>query len=93
MERFGDIRKAVLAYSSLVKGTGDFRDGKETTRVRIVLAAGVPQELCRELNLDWRDPRGLDPREWEGREREGLAIVRDAGEVLYRVASEGRQAC
>jgi hypothetical protein len=57
---------------------------------KAVLAAAVPQGLCRELNLDWRDPRELDPREWEGREPEGLAIVREAGEVLYRVGPEGR---
>jgi len=89
-KRYAGIRKAVLAYSSLVKGAGDYRNGRETTRVRVVLAAGIPQGLCRELNLDWRDPRGLDPRDWEGRERDGLGIVREAGEVLYRVGSGGR---
>jgi len=88
--RYAGIRKAVLAYSSLVKGAGDYRDGRETTRVRVVLAAAVPEGLCRELALDWRDPRELDPREWENREQDGLAIVREAGEVLYRVGTEGR---
>ena len=58
--------------------------------MRVVLAAAVPEGLCRELNLDWRDPRELDPREWEDREQDGLAIVREAGEVLYRVGTEGR---
>ena len=90
MEKYAKVRKAVLAYSSLVKGAGAYRNGRETARVRIVLAAGVPEGLCRELNLDWRDPRGLDPREWEGREREGIGIVRDAGEVLYRVGIADR---
>jgi nickel-dependent lactate racemase len=89
-ERYAGIRKAVLAYSSLVKGAGDYRDGRETPRVRVVLAAAVPEGLCRELALDWRDPRELDPREWENREREGRTIVREAGEVLYRVGTEGR---
>jgi len=91
MQKYRDIRKAVLAYSSLVKGSGSYRNGRERTRVRIVLAAGVPQRLCRELNLDWRDPRSLDPREWEGREGEGRGIVREAGEVLYRVRPAGRK--
>ena len=92
MRSFAGIRKAVLAYSSLVKGTGDYRDGRETTRVRIVLSTAIPEATCRELNLDWRDPRRLDPRQWEGREAEGIGIVRDAGEVLYRVGSpEGQQ--
>jgi nickel-dependent lactate racemase len=93
MEKYRTIRKAVLAYSSVVKGTGDYRGGRESTRVRIVLAAGVPEGLCRELNLDWRDSREVDPGEWEGREREGFGIVRDAGEVLYRVGPAGRKQC
>jgi nickel-dependent lactate racemase len=88
MHRFAGIRKAVLAYSSLVKGTGDYRNGQETTRVRIVLSTGIPERLCRELNLDWRDPRELDPRQWEGREEEGIGLVREAGEVLYRVGGQ-----
>ncbi len=88
--RYAGIRKAVLAYSSLVKGAGDYRDGRETTRVRVVLAAAVPEGLCREMSLDWRDPRELDPRDWENREQDGRAIVREAGEVLYRVGTEGR---
>jgi nickel-dependent lactate racemase len=91
MGRFAGIRKAVLAYSSLVKGTGDYRDGRETTRVRVVLSTGIPERVCRELNLDWRDPRELDPRQWEGREAEGLGLVREAGEVLYRVAGGGEE--
>jgi nickel-dependent lactate racemase len=85
MRKFSGIRKAVLAHSTHVKGAGSYRNGRETTRVRVVLATGIPEGLCRELNLDWRDPRTLDPRQWEGREAEGIGLVRDAGEVLYRV--------
>jgi nickel-dependent lactate racemase len=88
--RYDGIRKAVLAYSSLVKGAGDYRGGRELPRVRLVLASGVSRALCRELNLDWRDPRELDPWEWEGREAEGLGIVREAGEVLYLLEGGGR---
>jgi hypothetical protein len=91
LRRYAGIRKAVLAYSSLVKGAGDYRDGRELTRVRVVLASGVPRALCRELNLDWMDPRELNPRQWEGREAEGLGIVREAGEVLYLLEG-GRRA-
>jgi nickel-dependent lactate racemase len=90
MRRYAGIRKAVLAYSSLVKGAGDYRGGRELPRVRVALASGVSRAVCRELNLDWMDPRKLDPREWEGREAEGRGIVREAGEVLYLVAAEGR---
>jgi hypothetical protein len=90
MRRYAGIRKAVLAYSSLVKGAGDYRGGRELPRVRVVLASGVSRAVCRELNLDWMDPRKLDPREWEGREAEGRGIVREAGEVLYRLTAEGR---
>jgi len=86
---FSDIRPAVLAYSSLVKGDGSYRDGKEEPRVRVVLASAVPVALCRELNLDAMDPRDVRVEEWENRQAEGRAVIRNAGEVLYRVRPGG----
>ncbi len=84
-DRCNGLRRAVLAYSTLVKGAGVYRDGREEPRVRVVLASGVPQSLCRELNLDSLDPREIRVEEWENRQAEGIALVRNAGEVLYRV--------
>jgi hypothetical protein len=77
--------RAVLAYSSLVKGAGSYLNGVETTRVRVVLSSAVPEEECRRLNLDYLDPGKVKVSEWENREDEGAKVVMNAGEVLYRV--------
>lgn len=85
MERYGGLRKTVLGYAALVKGTGTYRDGQERPRVRLRLASAVSKEECRRLNLDYLDPREIRVEDWEGRDAEGRYVVRNAGEVLYRV--------
>jgi hypothetical protein len=85
MDRFRSIPRAVLAHSTHVKGLGRFEDGVETPRATVILATGISEERCRRVNLGYRDPATIDPAEWEGREDEGYLLVRDAGEVLYRL--------
>jgi hypothetical protein len=46
----------------------------------------IPEERCRRVNLGYLDPRAIDPDEWVDREDEGLLVVRNAGEMLYRAA-------
>jgi len=86
MDRYKTFPRAVLAYSSLVKGSGCYSDGVETPRVRVVLSTGVREEDCRSLNMDYLDPDTVKISDWENREDEGVIVVRDAGEVLYRVS-------
>jgi len=85
MDIYKKFPRAVLAYSSLVKGSGKYFNGKETPRVRLVLSTGVSEEECKRLNLDYIDPNRVKVSEWENRENEGIKVVREAGEVLYRV--------
>ena len=85
MERYAEISRTALGYSALVKGSGTYRDGVERARVRLVLASGVPEETCRRLGIDWLDPAAVRVADWENREAEGLFVVHNAGEVLYRV--------
>jgi len=86
MERFKDIPRAVLAHSTHVKGLGTFQGGVECPRVEVTLATGIPEERCRRINLGYKNPATIEPEEWEGREKEGLLLVRNAGETLYRLA-------
>jgi hypothetical protein len=63
--------------------------------VRLTLATGVPKERCERLNVGYMDPKEIRPKEWENREAEGIKIIRQAGEVLYRVDPDraaGREA-
>ncbi len=83
---FQDISWAILAHSTHVKGKGTFENGVETPRIKVTLATGIPEELCHEVKLSYRDYRELNPADWAEREEEGLLLVRNAGEHLYRLA-------
>jgi nickel-dependent lactate racemase len=85
-ERYRDVPLAVLADLIQLRGAGSYVDGVERPRIRVILATGIPAELCRKINLEYRDPRSLRIEELEGREPEGILVVHDAGEALYRLA-------
>jgi hypothetical protein len=86
-ERFRDYPGGVLAHSTHVKGLGtyDGATGVETPRIRVTLATGIPEERCRRISLGYCDPRSIRPDDWSGRERDGVLLVRRAGEMLYRL--------
>jgi len=84
MERFQDIPRAVLAHLTHVKGTGIYSEGVETPDVNVVLATGIPKEVCERINLGYMDPSSLRLEDYRGREREGILVVENAGEILYK---------
>jgi nickel-dependent lactate racemase len=83
-ERFKHYPWAVLAYSTLLRGTGTYEDGVERPRIQVTLATGVPRERCERLGLGYRDPATIDPTQWGGREDEGILLVPRGGELLYQ---------
>jgi nickel-dependent lactate racemase len=85
--RFDDVPGMIKAHSTHVKGLGSYdpTTGVETPRIAVTLATGIPEWRCRAVNLGFLDHREVDPAEWEGREDEGVLVVRNAGEMLYRV--------
>ena len=89
-ERFARYPGGVLALSTHLKGLGtyDRATGVETPRINVTLATGIPEERCRRINLDYRDPSDVNPDEWLNREGEGVLLVPRAGELLYRVAPD-----
>lgn len=84
-DRFRDYPWGVLAHSSHVRGTGEFHDGVETPRVTVTLASQIPEDVCRGINLAWRDPDSIDVESFANREDEGILLVRKAGEHLHRL--------
>ena len=85
-EKFRRYPWAVLAHSTHVKGIGTFRDGVEKPRIEVILATGIPEEICHRINLGFRDPRTIRPDEFQGRENAGILVVPNAGEQLWRLA-------
>jgi len=84
-DRFKHYPWGVLAHSTHVCGVGTFEDGVERTRIRVALATGIPEKICRQINLGYRDPAGIKVDDWRGREADGRLYVPKAGEMLYRL--------
>ncbi|MBC7236628.1 MAG: hypothetical protein H5T69_12380 [Chloroflexi bacterium] len=84
--------RSVLAHSTLVKGAGTCEGGVEKPRIEVILATGVPEERCKQVNLGYMDPATIKPEEWMGREDEGILVVPRAGEVLYRLRQDKQKA-
>jgi hypothetical protein len=84
-ERFRNIPRLVLAHSSNVKGIGKFENGIEIPRINVILATGIPKEICQKVNLGYMDPQSVDLATWRNRRSDGLLLVENAGEILYRL--------
>jgi nickel-dependent lactate racemase len=86
-DKFKDYPGGVLAHSTHVKGLGqyDAATGVETSRIRVTLATGIPEERCRRINLGYLDPKSVNVHDWQGRKDESILVVPRAGEMLYRV--------
>lgn len=85
MAEYADIPAGILAHSSHVRGIGSYVDGVERPRVTVTLATAIPESECRAINLGYRDPAGINPDDWKDKEDEGLLLVPNAGEVLYKL--------
>lgn len=84
-DRFKDYPWGVLAHSTHVHGLGTYENGIEKPRARVTLATGLPEDVCRRINLGYRDWRTIDVESYAGREDEGILLVRQAGEMLYQL--------
>jgi nickel-dependent lactate racemase len=86
-DRFKHIPWGVLAHSTHLRGIGAYNEITkiETPRIQVTLATGIPEEICRAVNLGYRDPATIDPEAWSGCEAEGILVVARAGETLYRL--------
>ena len=60
-------------------------NGVEKCRVRVTLATGIPEAVCRKINLGYRDPASIRMEDYANREDEGILCVPHAGEILYRL--------
>jgi len=84
-DRFKDVPWGSIAHSTHVRGIGTYENGVEHCRVQVTLATGIPEEICREINLGYRDPASINPDDYANREDEGVLLVPKAGEMLYHL--------
>jgi nickel-dependent lactate racemase len=90
-DRFKHYPGGVLAHSTHLRGIGEYDavTGVEAPRINVTLATRIPEERCRHLCLGYLDPDSIDLAEWQGQEAEGVLLVPKAGELLYRLKSNG----
>jgi nickel-dependent lactate racemase len=84
-DKFKHYPWGVLAHSSHVYGLGKYENGVETPRARVILATGIPEAECRQINLGYRDPKTINPADFANREDEGILLVPKAGEMLFQL--------
>jgi nickel-dependent lactate racemase len=84
-DRFKHVHWGTLAHSTHLRGAGtyDAGTGEERLRVRVTLATGIPEEVCRAANLGYRDPASVDVAAAEADPE--VFVVPRAGEVLFRL--------
>jgi nickel-dependent lactate racemase len=82
-DRFKDVHWGVLAHSTHLRGAGTYEAGVEKLRVDVTLATGIPEDVCRSVNLGYRDPASIDVAEFAA-DPDTLVVPR-AGEVLFRL--------
>ena len=87
LDEFADVRGSVLAHCTHARGIGSVApDGSDRPRVNLVLATGLDRATTDRLTVGWRDPAGVDEREWA--EDPDALVVHDAGEILYRLRDD-----
>jgi nickel-dependent lactate racemase len=89
-ERFADQPWGDLAHSTHLRGQGTWDPERgEQNRVTVTLATGIPEEVVRAVNLNYRDPATIDIAAYEA--DPDTFVEPHAGEILYRL-SPGRPA-
>lgn len=87
-DKFKEIPWGVLAHSTHLRGGGTFVNGEEKPRIKVTLASQVPAERCHSMNLGYCSPESINIGDWENREDEGVLLVPNAGETLYRLMEQ-----
>lgn len=91
-DHFKDYPWGILAHSTHVRGIGTFENGVERCRVQVTLATGIPEAVCRKINLGYRDPNSIRLEDFKDREDEGILYVAKAGEMLYHLRQQPKWA-
>ncbi|MGA9117030.1 MAG: lactate racemase domain-containing protein [Bacteroidota bacterium] len=87
-ERFRRESRLIMAHSSNVRGIGAYEEGRERPRIRVTLATSIPEEVCRSVNLGYLDPRSAEIAVLRAGGEEGVLVVENAGQNLYRLEGE-----
>jgi nickel-dependent lactate racemase len=87
-DRFSGQPWGDLAHSTHLRGQGSWDpEHGERNRVTVTLATGIPEDVVRSVNLNYRDPASIDRAALEA--DPDTFVEPHAGEVLYRLRPPG----
>ncbi len=84
-DEFKEFPWGVVAHSTHVRGIGTYENGVEQCRIKLTIASQIPESVCRQINLGYRDPATIDIESFANRENDGVLLVRKAGEMLHQL--------
>jgi nickel-dependent lactate racemase len=84
-EKLKEVPRGIQAHMTHVIGQGTYENGVEKPRIKVTLATGIPEQVCSQINLGYKDPDDIDLESQKNREDEGILVVEEAGEILYRL--------
>lgn len=87
IDEFNGIPRGVMAHSTHVKGIGTYIKGLEKPRINVILATKISRQRCEKVNLGYMNPDEINISDYEKREDQGIVVVYDAGEILYRLTT------
>ena len=87
IDEFNGIPRGVMAHSTHVKGIGTYIKGIEKPRINVILATKISRQRCEKVNLGYMNPDEINISDYEKREDQGIVVVYDAGEILYRLTT------
>ncbi len=87
IDEFNGIPRGVMAHSTHVKGIGAYIKGIEKPRINVILATKISRQRCEKVNLGYMNPDEINISDYEKREDQGIVVVYDAGEILYRLTT------
>ena len=74
----------VAAHVINVRGPGTYnpKTGKEEFTFRVTLATGIPEDICKKVGLDYRDPNSVHKEDFKG---PGKLWIQNGGKYLYDI--------
>ncbi len=81
------FNRNVAAHVINVRGPGTYNSttGKEDFLLKVTLATGIPEDVCKAVGLGYRDPHSVHKEDFEG---SGRLWIKNGGKYLYDIKSE-----
>lgn len=77
-----DFCRNSAAHLTNVSGPGEYNKSRnfEKLQFKVTLATGIPEDICKKVNLGYLDPNTLKKSDFEGKEK---LWIEDGGKYLY----------